>query len=299
MMTGSYLQDYETLRKVMNDEPVSEGFFRLSSDSNVFYFPDASVWMFQEYHLQEPDFAGYLQTVAVNVSEIYYNSEKIRANNKELAILNRKLEEMYEKIGDKIREQETLALKMQVHDNFGRSLLSIRRILERKENQDKMDIQLSTLKHQVYILTGSTVENMEELYEDTVKHAEELGISVQIIGSFPQHPAYRLLADRAIRECVTNCAKHAHGSTVFVKIDKCADEYNIQITNDGDVPEQNAEEGGGLSALRKAVESEKCMMQISFAPEFCLVLKMPLTERMRFDGTGTDSRRSEDHAEVF
>ena len=114
MMTGSYLQDYETLRKVMNDEPVSEGFFRLSSDSNVFYFPDASVWMFQEYHLQEPDFAGYLQTVAVNVSEIYYNSEKIRANNEELEILNRKLEEMYEKIGDKIREQETLALKMQV-----------------------------------------------------------------------------------------------------------------------------------------------------------------------------------------
>ena len=54
-----------------------------------------------------------------------------------------------------------------------------------------------------------------------------------------------------------------------------------------------------MSALRKAVESEKCMMQISFAPEFCLVLKMPLTERMRFDGTGTDSRRSEDHAEVF
>ena len=299
MMTGSYLQDYETLRKVMNDEPVSEGFFRLSSDSNVFCFPDASVWMFQEYHLQEPDWEGYLQTVAVNVSEIYYNSEKIRANNEELAILNRKLEEMYEKIGDKIREQETLALKMQVHDNFGRSLLSIRRILERKEKKDKMDKQLSTLKHQVYILTGSTVENMEELYEDTVKHAEELGISVQIIGSFPQHPAYRLLADRAIRECVTNCARHGHGSIVFVKIDKCADEYNIQITNDGDAPEQNAEEGGGLSALRKAVESEKCMMQISFAPEFCLVLKMPLTERMRVDGTGTDSRRSEDHAEVF
>ena len=89
--------------------------------------------MFQEYSLQEPDCAGYLQTVAVNVSEIYYNGEKIRANNEKLEILNHKLEEMYEKIGDKIREQETLVMKMQVHDNFGRSLLSIRRILERKE----------------------------------------------------------------------------------------------------------------------------------------------------------------------
>ena len=242
---------------------------------------------------------SYLQTVAVNVSEIYYNGEKIRANNEKLEILNHKLEEMYEKIGDKIREQETLAMKMQVHDNFGRSLLSIRRILERKENQDKMDEQLSALKHLVYILTDSSVENMEELCADTIRHAEELGIYVQISGNFPQHPSYRLLTDRAIRECVTNCARHAHGSTVLVKIEKGANEYSIRITNDGDAPEKNAEEGGGLSALRKAAESEKCIMQVSFSPEFCLVLKIPLTERMGVYGTDTDSRRSEDHAEVF
>ena len=299
IMTGSYLQDYDALRKAMSGEPESEGLCRLSKDSNVFYFPDGSVWMFQEYRLQEPDCAGYLQTVAVNVSEIYYNGEKIRANNEKLEILNRKLEEMYEKIGDKIREQETLVMKMQVHDNFGRSLLSIRRILERKEDPDKMDKQLSVLKHLVYILTGSAVESMEEVYKDTVRHAEELGISVQISGNFPMHPSYRLLTDRAIRECVTNCARHAHGSTVWVKIDKNADEYTVQITNDGEVPDKNAEEGGGLSALRKAAESGKCRMQVSFSPEFCLILKMPLTERMGFDGTDTDSRRSEDHAEVF
>ena len=298
-MTGSYLQDYEALRKAMSGDPESEGRCRLSKDSNVFYFPDGSVWMFQEYSLQEPDCAGYLQTVAVNVSEIYYNGEKIRANNEKLEILNRKLEEMYEKIGDKIREQETLVMKMQVHDNFGRSLLSIRRILERKEDPDKMDKQLSVLKHLVYILTGSAVESMEEVYKDTIRHAEELGISVQISGNFPMHPSYRLLTDRAIRECVTNCARHAHGSTVWVKIDKNADEYTVQITNDGEVPDKNAEEGGGLSALRKAAESGKCRMQVSFSPEFCLILKMPLTERMGFDGTDTDSRRSEDHAEVF
>ncbi|MFR6465915.1 MAG: hypothetical protein ACLUO5_00935 [Ruminococcus sp.] len=101
-----------------------------------------------------------------------------------------------------------------------------------------MDKQLSALKHLVYILTGSAVESMEKLYEDTIKHAEELGISVQISGNFPLYPSYRVLADRAIRECVTNCARHAHGNVVFVKIDKYANEYNIRITNDGDAPEK-------------------------------------------------------------
>ena len=51
------------------------------------------------------------------------------------------LEEMYEKIGDKIREQETLAIKIQVRDNFGRSLLTIRTILERKQNYQNQIFQ--------------------------------------------------------------------------------------------------------------------------------------------------------------
>ena len=276
IMTGSYLQDYEALRKAMSGEPESEGLCRLSKDSNVFYFPDGSVWMFQEYGLQEPDCAGYLQTVAVNVSEIYYNGEKIRANNEKLEILNHKLEEMYEKIGDKIREQETLVMKMQVHDNFGRSLLSIRRILERKEDPDKMDKQLSVLKHLVYILTGSAVESMEEVYEDTIRHAEELGISVQIRGSYPENSIYRLLTDKAIRECVTNCARHAHGSIVYVNMKENREGYQIQITNDGEPPVKNAKEGGGLSALRKAVEAEQGSMKTFFEPAFYLFLNFPL-----------------------
>lgn len=215
IMTGSYLQDYEALRKAMSGEPESEGLCRLSKDSNVFYFPDGSVWMFQEYQLKEPDLKGYVQTVAINVSELYYNNEKIKSNNEKLELLNRKLEEMYEKIGDEIREQETLAMKMKVHDNFGRSLLSIRRILEKKEEPGNMRVHLETLKQQVYILTSSTADNKENQYEDTKKHARELGISIQIQGNYPDDLIYGWLTDRALRECVTNCARHAHGTAVY------------------------------------------------------------------------------------
>lgn len=276
IMIGSYLQDYEALRKVINGGSEAEGLRRLNSDSNVFYFPDDSVWMFQEYHLTEPSLKGYVQTVALDVSEIYYNSEEIKRNNEKLAKLNQKLEEMYERIGDEIREQETLSMKMQVHDNFGRSLLSIRRILEDKESPENMKEQLETLKQQVYILTNTTVANKENQYEDTERHAEELGISIQIQGSYPDTPAYRCLTDRAIRECVTNCARHAHGNTVFVIMKRKRNEYQIQITNDGELPSKDAKEGGGLSALRKAVEAEGGSMNTFFEPAFYLLLNLPL-----------------------
>ena len=275
IMTGSYLQDYEALRKAMSGEPESEGLCRLSKDSNVFYFPDGSVWLFQEYQLKEDSLTGYIQTVAVDVSEIYHNSEEIRRNNEKLELLNRKLEKMYEKIGDEIREKETLAMKMKVHDSFGRSLLSIRRILENKEEPENMEKQMETLKQLVYILTGTTVKNEGEQYKDTEKHAEELGISVQIRGSYPKHPIYRFLTDKAIRECVTNCARHAHGSVVYVNMKENRDGYQIRITNDGEPPVKNAKEGGGLSALRKAVEAEQGTMKIFFEPAFYLFLNFP------------------------
>ena len=278
MLTGTYLQNYEFLRHAIHEDSRQKDVIQLSSDNHVFYFPDGSVWMFQEYPLKEPSFDGYLQTVAVNVSEIYYNGEEIKNNNEKLEFLNRKLEEMYEKIGDEIREQETLSMKMQVHDSFGRSLLSIRRILEKKEEPENMKEQLDTLKQLVYILTGTTVEKGEDQYKDTEKQAEKLGITLQIRGTYPNDPANRLLTDRAIRECVTNCARHAHGTTVYVQLettDKC---LYIQITNDGDAPEKDAKEGGGLSALRKAVEAEKGSMKTIFEPVFCLHMQLPFKE---------------------
>ena len=276
VLIGNYLQNYHTLHSVLNADSVKKPVRKLSSDSNVFYFPDGSVWLFQEYQLKEAAFTGYIQTVAVDVSEIYHNSEEIRRNNEKLELLNRKLEKMYEKIGDEIREKETLAMKMKVHDSFGRSLLSIRRILENKEEPENMEKQMETLKQLVYILTGTTVKNEGEQYKDTEKHAEELGITVQIRGSYPKHPIYRLLTDKAIRECVTNCARHAHGSVVYVNMKENRDGYQVRITNDGKPPVKNAKEGGGLSALRKAVEAEQGTMKTFFEPAFYLFLNFQL-----------------------
>ncbi len=81
--------------------------------------------------------------------------------------------------------------------------------------------------------------------------------------------------DRVIRECVTNCARHAHGSDVNVTIEEDSEAYSIRITNNGELPKPKAREGGGLSSLRRALESEGCTMVTVFEPAFCLRLRMP------------------------
>ena len=278
MLTGAVLQNYEDLKQVLDGNKSVQGVTRLSPENGVLYLPNGTVWMFQNYMLTEEEVAGYLQTVAFDVTEIYFNSEKIRMKNEKLELLNQKLKKMYEQIDESIREQETLKMKMQVHDSFGRSLLTLRRMLEGNKEPDYMKNQLEILKQPVYILSGITQDDTEKQYEESIKHAEKLGVSVEIEGELCDEHQVALITDKAIRECVTNCIRHAHGRRVYVQSYKTREGWKVCITNDGERPKEGSREGGGLSALREVVERDGGEMTTKFEPEFLLVLKLPFSE---------------------
>ena len=278
MLIGAVLQNYEDLKQVLDGNKSVQGVTRLSPENSVLYLPNGTVWMFQNYMLTEEEVAGYLQTVAFDVTEIYFNSEKIRMKNEKLELLNQKLKKMYEQIDESIREQETLKMKMQVHDSFGRSLLTIRRILEGNKESDYMKNQLEILKQSVYILSGIMQDDTEKQYEESIKHAEKLGVSVEIEGELCDEYQVALITDKAIRECVTNCIRHAHGRRVYVQSHKTREGWKVCITNDGERPKEGCREGGGLSALREVVERDGGKMTTKFEPEFLLALKLPFSE---------------------
>lgn len=278
MLIGAVLQNYEDLKQVLDGNKSVQGVTRLSPENSVLYLPNGTVWMFQNYMLTEEEVAGYLQTVAFDVTEIYFNSEKIRMKNEKLELLNQKLKKMYEQIDESIREQETLKMKMQVHDSFGRSLLTIRRMLEGNKEPDYMKNQLEILKQSVYILSGIMQDDTEKQYEESIKHAEKLGVSVEIEGELCDEYQVALITDKAIRECVTNCIRHAHGRRVYVQSHKTREGWKVCITNDGERPKEGCREGGGLSALREVVERDGGKMTTKFEPEFLLALKLPFSE---------------------
>lgn len=278
MLIGAVLQNYEDLKQVLDGNKSVQGVTRLSPENSVLYLPNGTVWMFQNYMLTEEEVAGYLQTVAFDVTEIYFNSEKIRMKNEKLELLNQKLKKMYEQIDESIREQETLKMKMQVHDSFGWSLLTIRHMLEGNKEPDYMKNQLEILKQSVYILSGITQDDTEKQYEESIKHAEKLGVSVEIEGELCDEYQVALITDKAIHECVTNCIRHAHGRRVYVQSHKIRDGWKVCITNDGERPKEGCREGGGLSALREVVERDGGEMTTKFEPEFLLALKLPFSE---------------------
>lgn len=121
------------------------------------------------------------------------------------------------------------------------------------------------------------------------KTAESLNIKIEFTGTqpvsladLPVTPAdlpvsgeARSAVLAAIRECLTNTARHAGGDRLFVFI-KSGDDtprgIRVEITNNGKVPLTPVQEAGGLSNLRRMVERAGGIMTVESTPQFLLRL---------------------------
>lgn len=188
---------------------------------------------------------------------------------------------MYKRLADRIREQENLNLKMKIHDDIGTSLITISKIMDEGINED-IETQLTLLQNAVSYFSGHR-NIITGTFEDVQRKAAEINVKLSLDGYIPQNDVLEKLIVSAAGECVTNCVHHAHGSQVDVKITEQNNLYKVVITNNGTVPKEKIIEGGGLSALRKSVESVGGEMYISHSPAFALILNLPGKEKELHD----------------
>ena len=79
----------------------------------------------------------------------------------------------------------------------------------------------------------------------------------------------------AIRECTSNCIRHAGGTKIFADCYILGGASVLTRTNDGRAPETPVQEGGGLSGLRRRVEQASGQMTVETRPRFALAASIP------------------------
>ena len=79
----------------------------------------------------------------------------------------------------------------------------------------------------------------------------------------------------AIRECTSNCIRHAGGTKIFADCRILGGASVLTLTNDGRAPETPVQEGGGLSGLRRRVEQASGQMTVETRPRFALAASIP------------------------
>lgn len=265
-LSGHEFQITDDLEKALEHPDKS-----IIANGDCYILPDKTVWQFRKQNIAVDNDENWLQMTAHNVTELYNGNVRQTAINDELKEVNRKLQKMYERMADDIKEKEILDLKIHIHDTIGRSLLTIRDIMESDENTDK---KLEALQEATAVLTSDRVTASGTM-EEVVQTAEILGVTVMMDGCLPADSLAEELTVVAAKECVTNCIRHAGGNEVYISVNGRKNVFDITITNNGAAPSGPIKEGSGLSSIRHSIESAGGEMHTVYKPRFELLLIIP------------------------
>ena len=258
-LAGRDIQNITELEEALS-KPLKEQVF-FDDDLKVYGFSDGSVWKFSEKEIITTGGDRFSQVLASEVSELYQSKVLLKRENQKLQEMSAAMKELSKNVVTLTREEETLSMKMRVHDNLGYSVLAAQRMLMRESEEDR-DIFLSQWKQTLDLLNkdNESVED-EQLHRHTGEKIWESHI-------------FRLL-DIILLEALSNCVRHAGASELYVKFGSAEHEWGVVITDNGQKPEKNIKEGGGLSGIRKKVEKCGGTLRICSDPIFSITVKIP------------------------
>mgnify|MGYP002516095259 FL=1 len=227
--------------------------------------PDGTVWKFEQTQLKK-----YIQVTASDVTQLHDLCDELEKENRKLAEEGKKIRELSENVMELTRQEEILKVKMEVHKQFGDGLAKLRHCLKEGKPVDEADIQ--QWKQAIRLLQQEN--KMEETERESLEKIQQMAesVGVQIQGDNIWKEEWCLLA---VRECVTNTARHAGGNRVTVRCEMKNQRKVLTITNNGRKPEKAILEGGGLASLRNCVERLGGKMLVQTQPVFMLTITMP------------------------
>lgn len=272
-LAGRDIQNITELEEALS-KPLKEQVF-FDDDLKVYGFSDGSVWKFSEKEIITTGGDRFSQVLASEVSELYQSKVLLKRENQKLQEMSAAMKELSKNVVTLTREEETLSMKMRVHDNLGYSVLAAQRMLMRESEEDR-DIFLSQWKQTLDLLNkdNESVED-EQLHRQVQDRAKFLGVKIIYTGEkiWESH-IFRLL-DIILLEALSNCVRHAGASELYVKFGSAEHEWGVVITDNGQKPEKNIKEGGGLSGIRKKVEQCGGTLRICSNPIFSITVKIP------------------------
>ncbi len=305
------LQTLAELDAVLQNPPADVAC--LNSLLQLYQFPDGRILRFQKKSIRTRDGDSYTELTAADVTELIRKQNQLQEENAKLEEANERMRKLFEQMPAIIREEETLEMKLRVHDDIGHSILATRRALLRQANLEEMQASAALWEQSIAVLYRSNQIHTEtDPWEESLKRADDMGLRILLTGDPPQartkpfaretlapsvHPCEafsyvtgnsdgisyytrnRSLAALALRECATNAVRHAAATELYANFKDMDNQIELQLTNNGRLPAEEICEGGGLSMLRQRLEEAGGQMIIQSQPCFMLRIILPKEEK--------------------
>lgn len=271
------IQTLPELLSSLEDPPASV--CCLNRQLQIYHFPDNRDIQFSIEPIQIYDGSRYTQVTATDVTKLIEKQRQLKEENKKLEDANERLRRLFDQMPEIIREEETLEMKLRVHDDIGHSILAARRALIKRANLKEIRESAKLWEESIAVLYRSNqIKEEADPLETALRRAGEMGVCVLFRGKEPKDPKIRALTALAIHECASNCIRHAGGTRLYVRFQEIKQRTVICLTNNGALPKGGIREGGGLSMLRHRTEEIAGTMEVSGFPRFKLLLSLPQKE---------------------
>lgn len=235
---------------------------------------DGTVWNFRQTELTRGK-DRIREIVACDVTKQYELNHELRTQNEQLKKMNQRLRKLCQEIEEITREKEILETRIRVHDEIGRALLVFQTYLSRSVGERSRKDLLFWCRYIVVGIRSGTFSNPEINLERIIRDAKDLDIRVICEGELPGNIITRGILLRALKECISNTAKHAEGTELFLRIVNKNNKIYAEFTNDGIQPAGEIREKGGLKNLRILAETAGGEMKVSGNGSFMLRLEFP------------------------
>lgn len=243
-------------------------------------------WQFTETQITDADGRQYTQMQAIDVTQLHLKTMELKEENRLLDEANIRAMKLYGDIDRIVREKETLAMKMRVHDDMGMCLLATRNLLTKESTlEEYLQGARRWQKTLEEILAADRTTGKEGIctvdparaLDELLEAAGKMGLAIELKGDLPESERKAYMMVVAMRECTTNALRHAGASQMTVNLTRAAGSDTLTITNDGRPPKGKIIEGGGLSGLRRSIENMGGTMKTEGRPRFKLTVILPDT----------------------
>ena len=265
------MQTIYELRNALKNPP--DEVIRVDENLPLYRFSDGETLRFEEKAIVTRLGDVFTQVTAADVSKVVMRQNELNEENLRLEEANERARKLLEQMPDMVREEEILSMKMRVHDDIGHSILSARLTLLHNENLESIRENAHIWEKSIALLCRTNdMPQQQDAWEYAKMKAEHVGVRLIVQGDIPESDPERTLFALAVRECTTNCVRHAGGTELYISCATERDKYIATIENNGKIPNAEIKEGGGLSSLRKRIEKAGGEMIVQSYPNFSLTL---------------------------
>lgn len=210
-----------------------------------------------------------------DISREFALKKRFERQNEELRKMNLRLRKYGETVTEVTRERETLAARVKVHDGMGSLIMKTKRaVIQGQCDKEKLINEWNGIVSLIY-----SPEREDDREDEIKKTAASVGVKISYTGARPQKgSAADKILKNAVFESIINTARHADGDELYITVTDDGKYYTAKLLNNGRPPQTEIAEGGGLSALRKTVETAGGRMRTESSPRFALIVSLPKGE---------------------